>query len=258
MPSENTGSKMNCSNCGTPIPPDERFCRNCGHEAIPLAQTIISREPPPSLPNRQPNVTQQFDPYGETAREWPPPPTGQFPPPSTARDTTAQPTGRNPLLIPLAVASVVLALAAIGALAYYFISSRSQEGQRASGTDGSTQRPSASPSAYGSTATPTPTISPTPTATPTPTPTPTPKPPPNYDPPVGARLGYCNDTNVFVRNAPNLDAKPVTKITRGQKLWAISASSNYSTWNGINSNWTQVQLYNSSVRGWVFSPFISY
>jgi hypothetical protein len=61
-----------------------------------------------------------------------------------------------------------------------------------------------------------------------------------------------------VRNAPNLNARPVTKITRGQKLWVIGTSSNYSTWNGINSNWTQVQLYNSSVRGWVFSPFVSY
>jgi hypothetical protein len=243
---------MNCSNCGTPIPPDERFCRNCGHEAVPLAQTIISREPPPSLSPRQSNVTEQFSPRGETARDWPPPPTGQFPPPYS----TAQPAGRNPLLIPLAIASIVLAIAAIGVLAY-FISSRSTD-ERASGTNESTPRPTASPSASGSTATPSPTMTPSPTATPTPTPTPTPKPTPNNEPPVGARLGYCNDTNVFVRNAPDLNARPVTKITRGQKLWVIGTSSNYSTWNGINSNWTQVQLYNSTVRGWVFSPFISY
>lgn len=258
---ENTGRKMNCSNCGTPIPPDERFCRNCGHEAVPLAQTIIAREPPPSLPNRQPNVTQQFDPYGETAREWPTPPTaGQFPslaaPPAPG---AAQPTGRSPLLIPLAIASIVLAIAAIGVLVY-FVSSRSSEDERAARTGDPTPRPTASPNASVSTATPSPTTTPSPSVTPspTPTPTPTPKPTPNNEPPAGARLGYCNDTNVFVRNAPNLNARPVTKITRGQKLWVIGTSSNYSTWNGINSNWTQVQLYNSSLRGWVFSPFVSF
>jgi Bacterial SH3 domain/zinc-ribbon domain len=245
---------MNCSNCGTPIPPDERFCRNCGHEAIPLAQTIISREPPPSLSPRQSNVTEQFNQRAEeTARDWPPPPTGQFPPPSFS---AAQPAGRSPLLIPLAIASIVLAVAAIGVL-FYFLSSRSTEERRASLSNESTPRTAtASPSASSSTTTPTPT--PTVSPSPTVTPSPSPKPTPNNDPPVGARLAYCNDTNVFVRNAPDLNARPVTKITRGQKLWVIGTSSNYSMWNGINSNWTQVQLYNSSVRGWVFSPFISY
>jgi hypothetical protein len=86
----------------------------------------------------------------------------------------------------------------------------------------------------------------------------TPKPTPSNEPPPGAKLGYCNDTNVFVRNAPDLKARPVTKITKGQKLWAIGKSSTTSTWNGVTSDWTQVQLYNSAQRGWVFSPFISY
>jgi hypothetical protein len=101
-------------------------------------------------------------------------------------------------------------------------------------------------------------MSPSPTTQPTSTPTPTPKPTPSNEPPPGARLGYCNDTNVFVRNAPDLNAKPITKITRGQKLWVIGTSANYSTWNGVSSNWTQVQLYNSTLRGWVFTPFVSY
>jgi Bacterial SH3 domain/zinc-ribbon domain len=259
--SENTGRKMNCSNCGTPIPPDERFCRNCGHEAIPLAQTIFSSEPL-SLPNLPTNATEQLNPYGSTAREWPPPPTGQSPPPfSPARDTAQPAGGRSPLLIPLAIASIVLAIASISALVY-FLSTRSTEDERASASANQpTPRPTAtSTPASGSSATPTPTTAatPSPTMTPSPTPTPTPRPTPSNEPPAGARLGYCNDTNVFVRNAPNLNARPVTKITRGQKLWVIGTSSNYSTWNGINSNWTQVQLHNSSVRGWIFSPFVSY
>ncbi len=81
---------------------------------------------------------------------------------------------------------------------------------------------------------------------------------PSIIPPTGSRLAYCNDTNVFVRSAPDLSARPLTKITKGQKLWVIGKSSNLSTWNGVTSDWTQVQLYNDSMRGWVFSPFISY
>lgn len=81
---------------------------------------------------------------------------------------------------------------------------------------------------------------------------------PNNEPPPGASLGYCNDTNVLVRSAPDLKARAITKITKGQKLWAIGKSTNTSTWNGVTSDWTQVQLYNSATRGWVFSPFVSY
>jgi RNA polymerase subunit RPABC4/transcription elongation factor Spt4 len=241
---------MNCSNCGTPVPPDERFCRNCGQEVVELAKTIVA--PAPIVPPPPSNITQQYNPHAETARDWPPPLTGQFAP----TPAPAQPR-RSPLLIPLAIASIVLAIAALGVLVY-FITTRSQEGnERASGTN-ETPQATVSPLASKSSATPSPTVSPSPTTQPTVTPTPTPKPTPNTEPPPGARLGYCNDTNVFVRNAPDLNAKPITKITRGQKLWVISTSSNYSTWNGVSSNWTQVQLYNSSARGWVFSPFVSY
>lgn len=102
-------------------------------------------------------------------------------------------------------------------------------------------------------------VKPNPSATPSTSQTqPTPKPTPNTEPPPGARLAYCNDTNVLVRSSPDLTARPVTKITKGQKLWAIAKSTNTSTWNGVTSDWTQVQLYQSATRGWVFSPFISY
>lgn len=90
------------------------------------------------------------------------------------------------------------------------------------------------------------------------TPTPAVKATPDTSPPPGAKLAYCNDTNVFVRSSPDLKARPVMKITKGQKLWAISRSSSTSTWNGVTSDWTQVQIYQSATRGWVFSPFISY
>lgn len=244
---------MICPNCGTQIPADERFCRNCGHEVEPLAATIIA-----SSPSVRPssNVTEQFNAQSGTTPNWPALPTN---PTYTPPINTAQPT-RSSLLIPITITSIVLALAAIGALAY-FIATRSDGDEQASGKSEKTTT-NTNTTKTDSTATPTPTAQPSPTtqttATPTPTAAPTPKPTPNYEPPVGARLGYCNDSRVFLRSAPDLNARPITKLAQGQKLWVIGTSSNYSTWNGISSNWTQVQLYNSAVRGWVFTPFVSY
>lgn len=98
---------------------------------------------------------------------------------------------------------------------------------------------------------------------PSPSPTPAssrpPAPPvqqPQMNPP-GARAGYCNNDNVVVRAVPDLNGAKINKLDRGEHVWVIGVSPNYSTWNGITSNWTQVQLRDGS-RGWVFSPFISY
>jgi hypothetical protein len=241
---------MNCSSCGTEIPYDERFCRNCGREAVSLAPTMFAGGVAP--PQSDSHITERFTdplktesitPPTQTAREWTPPPM-QSPPPSTA------PQSRRSLLVPITVASIVIALVSIGALVYFILWKDKVSG--GGSTPPERPQPTASPSVTSPSPTPTPSVQPT--ATPTPTPIPT----PNNAPPPGARLGYCNDTNVFVRSSPDLNARPVTKISRGQKLWIIATSTNYSTWNGINSNWTQVQIYNGTVRGWVFTPFVSY
>ena len=238
---------MKCSKCGTEVLQNERFCRNCGQEVVPLAQTIVATPPPVSFP--QQNATEQFNAGGrpETNPVWPTPTWQEPPAPQTVKQ------GRSPLVVFLVVASIVLALTSIGVLGYFLLV-RPGRDEVARNPNGSPQ-PTASPANSTSSATPTP----TPQQTPTPQTTPTPKPKPTpIEPPLGARLGYCNDTNVFVRSSPDLNARPVTKITRGQKLWIIGTSSNYSTWNGVSSNWTQVQLYNSAVRGWIFSPFVSF
>lgn len=244
---------MNCSACGTEIPFDERFCRNCGREAVPREPNVFVGSGAQSIPD--PNKTEQFNdplktesinPPMQTARGWETPPS-LSPPPSTATQS------RKTLLVPLTVASIVIALVSLGALAYFMFSK-----DKVNGGAQPPERPQPTASPSVSTPSPSPTGQPTPTPTPTQSPSPTPTPTANNLPPPGARLGYCNDTNVFVRVAPDLNARPVTKITRGQKLWIIATSTNYSTWKGVNSNWTQVQLYNDSVRGWVFSPFISF
>jgi hypothetical protein len=364
---------MDCPSCGTAIPPNERFCRNCGREALALDKTLLA--PPPTVAYRPANQTdsQRTEQQLQTANI-------NLPNPSFPLPASRPREERSRLFVPLVVTSIVLALAALGTLAYFLwlgnkadsdasnttlpdhfgiflrnrdaldelrrrdytdagqardalmkegslptavaqpvlilysepqdipvsdlklveLNSINQNGQlrhwsyqvapvegrsnmkqlRVAGglpagryafallngysNEGNhkfwpfevvegTSQPADSPQV---TTLPVKTL--TASTKPTPTTEATPKPTPNTEPPPGAQPAYCNDTNVFVRNAPNLTARPVTKITRGQKLWVLGTSSNYSNWNGVNANWTQVQLDKSTVRGWVFSPFVSY
>lgn len=234
---------MNCAYCGTEIPFDERFCRNCGRAAVAPSSSRNA----PTVPFSVPPNTVPYNPYGPTAEN-------SSPPFSQIPQTPATVESRSPLLFRITIASIIVAFVAIGVLAYFLITRSKSDGQEVGVNEKPT--PVASPSSTSSNATPTPTTQST--TTPTPASSPTPKPTPNNDPPPGARLAYCNDTNVLVRNAPDLNARPTTKITRGQNIWVIGSSSNYSTWKGITSNWTQVQLYKGPTRGWVFTPFVSY
>ncbi len=82
---------------------------------------------------------------------------------------------------------------------------------------------------------------------------PTPKPAPPV--PQGAQVAYCKSNNIIVRNSPNLNAKKVNALKRGQKIYIINYSENYDYWNGLEGNWAYVQTENGS-RGWVFAPLI--
>lgn len=88
---------------------------------------------------------------------------------------------------------------------------------------------------------------------PNPNPAPTPKPAPSA--PAGAQVAYCKSNNVIMRNSPNLDAKKINALKRGQKIYIINYSDNYDSWNGMEGNWAYVQTESGS-RGWVFSPLI--
>jgi hypothetical protein len=60
-----------------------------------------------------------------------------------------------------------------------------------------------------------------------------------------------------LRAAPNLNGEKVDRLSKGQRLWVMEYSTNYDTWKGITANWAYVQPDGSSVRGWVFTYFVS-
>lgn len=80
---------------------------------------------------------------------------------------------------------------------------------------------------------------------------------PAVEAPIGARIAYCNASDVVVRGAPSLTARKVNGLRRGQKVYLLSYSDNYDNWNGVRANWAYIQT-ESGKRGWVFTPFISY
>lgn len=75
--------------------------------------------------------------------------------------------------------------------------------------------------------------------------------------PIGARVAFCNATDVLVRKSPSLNARQIGRLNRGQKVFVIQYSTNFDYWNGTTANWAFIQTENGK-RGWVFTPFIGY
>ncbi len=86
--------------------------------------------------------------------------------------------------------------------------------------------------------------------------TPTPAPKPTVTAPVGSTVAFCNSSNVIVRRDAGLNAKRLTMLKKGQRVFVIRYSDNTDMWNGVESNWAYIQT-ESGTRGWVFTPFIS-
>ncbi len=84
-----------------------------------------------------------------------------------------------------------------------------------------------------------------------------PVPKPENSLPVGARVAFCNATDVRVRRSPSLNARQTGRLNRGQKVFVIEYSTNFDNWNGTTANWAFIQT-ESGKRGWVFTPFIGY
>ncbi len=90
-------------------------------------------------------------------------------------------------------------------------------------------------------------------ASPTPAP---PVPKPTISAPVGSTVAFCNSSDVILRAAPGLDAKKMSMLKKGQKVFVIRYSDNTDMWNGVESNWAYIQT-EAGKRGWVFTPFIT-
>ena len=70
-------------------------------------------------------------------------------------------------------------------------------------------------------------------------------------------FAYSRTDNVVLRGAPSLTAEKVDGLYRGQRLYIISESDNYTSWRGARGNWVYVET-DDGTRGWVFSPLIRY
>ncbi len=81
-------------------------------------------------------------------------------------------------------------------------------------------------------------------------------PKPKAEAPVGSTVAFCNSSDVIVRASAGLDAKRLTKLKKGQRVFVIRYSENTDMWKGTESNWAYIQTENGK-RGWVFTPFIS-
>jgi hypothetical protein len=83
--------------------------------------------------------------------------------------------------------------------------------------------------------------------------------------PAGAiRFATCEYAGVNVRQSPDKDSAITATINKTQGLWVFRESENYDTVaiksesRSLTDNWSEVELSdNSSVRGWVFSGFIT-
>src|ERR1044072_4317268 len=105
---------MNCPSCGTEIPLNERFCRNCGYDttrpSAPLPRTAM-----PTLRGTPFNTPTHRDTAAETAQMWGAPSTG----PISAPLAMPPAPKRSPLFVPAIVGSIILALTALGLIAYF-------------------------------------------------------------------------------------------------------------------------------------------
>jgi hypothetical protein len=130
---------MICSNCGTELPLNERYCRNCGHEAIPLDPTISAGAPTLRGAPLPPDIHSHREQAAETARMWAAPSTG----PISAPLPTVTPERRSPLVIPLVAALVILVLGGAGLSAYFLLKDKE------AGTGGGTEAAGPLPDHFG-------------------------------------------------------------------------------------------------------------
>jgi SH3 domain-containing protein len=73
-------------------------------------------------------------------------------------------------------------------------------------------------------------------------------------------IAYSTANNVNVRSSPDLDQSDgnvIGKLMVGERVQVLGTSSNTVTYKGVTSSWSEIQVVNRSLKGWVFSSFLS-
>jgi Bacterial SH3 domain len=222
-----------CNQCGNSLADGHNFCTQCGN-TMPISRAPASPTAMPTLALPQSPVTSHQD-AGQAA-------------------TRQSPSKANPL--PWLIMSVVIALAAIiviynnsksgpNSSATSYNSSPSttsyNQGRVDSGSVNTYRTPSMTPSSTSSNMRPNTSNM-------------------NINTSSQSRtLAYCNANSLNIRSSPVLDmskTNQVGELRRGDQVWIIRESSNYDTYNGVTSNWAEVQTVNGSLHGWVFRYYL--
>jgi hypothetical protein len=77
--------------------------------------------------------------------------------------------------------------------------------------------------------------------------------PASASPPANARVGFSTGNNVVIRENPDLEAKKVGSLEKGQTIYIKGFSENTTKWKGQDGRWANIQTQ-SGVEGYVFEP----
>lgn len=79
--------------------------------------------------------------------------------------------------------------------------------------------------------------------------------PGSVPPPANARVAFVSTNNVMFREKPDLNATPIDVLKKGQTIYFLDYSENYSEWRNQKARWAHIQTENGK-QGWVFEPFV--
>jgi len=82
-------------------------------------------------------------------------------------------------------------------------------------------------------------------------------PPGTVPPPKGARVAFCPDDDVRIRDRDDLNSNVIGKLNKGQTIYVTDFSQNTGEWKGRKARWAKIQT-EKGLQGWVLGVFVSY
>lgn len=76
-------------------------------------------------------------------------------------------------------------------------------------------------------------------------------------PPKGARVAFCPEDDVRIRDRDDLNSNVVGKLQKGQTIYVTDFSQNTAEWKGRRARWAKIQT-EKGLQGWVLGAFVSY